>query len=438
MNPVFRRTWILVALVVGVAVLDVGAHVQRAASAAPLPAIPAVDPAAVRTLTVTHGDDTVRITRTDTGWALADGVPADVPAVEAVLRTVAKTVPMDVRVGSGEFDTYGLAGADPIRVTVEGESGTLAAFYVGNDAAGGTSFVRFAGADDVYRARLGGRARFDRTPGAWRDHQVLAFDAEHIDHLTIERMTDTLELTRAGGLLDDAGTVRLGRWVDAADPAFPVDDPSVNELVEALSQLRAGEVRPANQPSGTDNPQATVTIHGLDDVTSTLLVGRTEDGTFAAARGKLDVYRVAPGLLDRLVAPRATWRDRTLLAFDPAAARRVRLLGPSPAEVVLDPSGTWKAAPGSPSVDGSDVAALVAALGRMRADTMLDVTDVEGGFPSETALVVELASGETRLELGGPVAEAAADAVYVRSDVSAGVGALSVERWGRIQRLLGR
>src|SRR6185503_7107396 len=125
------------------------------------------------------------------GWRI-DGpidAAADAPAINALVATLTAGVPMDVRIDVGHHKDYGLVAPDVIRVDLEGEAGPITSFYVGNNAAGASSFVRFAGSEGVYRARLGGRHRFDRTAGQWRDLRVEDLDPAAIDAVDIDGYT---------------------------------------------------------------------------------------------------------------------------------------------------------------------------------------------------------------------------------------------------------
>ena len=184
-----RRTQGLFAVLIGLVLVDLWAHRTATWQQRPLPTLAAFEESTATWIALTQGDETLRMERSDDGWAVVQPYrhSADPTAVDAIVDVLAAGVVPDARVDEGEHDRYGLDGADPIRVEAGDPDQTLGALYVGNDAVDGTTFVRFAGAEEVYRARIGGRDRYDRPAGAWRNPRLLQLPVDRITSIAVAR-----------------------------------------------------------------------------------------------------------------------------------------------------------------------------------------------------------------------------------------------------------
>src|SRR5690606_19215336 len=175
MKPHVRRTATLAGLAALLLAVDLGSRRLDLEAVDELPEVAAVAPEAAARIRLTEGDDRIVLEREGETWRMtAPGTHrADPEAVDALLQSLRRVVRLDVQVGRGDLETYGLTSPTALRVEVEDAEGTrLADFYVGHDVAGGTTYLRFPDDDAVFRARLGSRARFDRSAAAWRDHRI--------------------------------------------------------------------------------------------------------------------------------------------------------------------------------------------------------------------------------------------------------------------------
>lgn len=395
-------TWRLLGAIAVVGGLDVAARSWVGAANAPLPTLPAVDPATVSWVVLTHGDERLRLERSDAGWEVVSPYhhPADPVAVERLLSPLTRGLRPDGRVGRGDLEPYGLDGADPVKVELGSGESALVSLYVGHDAPGGATFVRFPDDDLVVRANLGGRARFDRPARAWRDGRLW--------EVPVDRIT-TLQVVRPEGTV----TLRLGGigWSLAEDPAFPVDPALSQAIVAAVADLRAPEVLSADHPAGLDPPAGTLTLTLDDGSTRSARLGRVGDGAFAAIDGRDGVYRLDPRLVDRLLADREGWRDNTLWSVEPEALRELVWVGDgSSVRAVRDPrTGTWVGSDADPRALDAAARFLV----RARVERFVAVPPAEAGFPSGRSIRV-IGERTHTLELGGPGVIDGRPAVHVR------------------------
>jgi len=108
--------------------------------------------------------------RSDVWWLMGPPeAPADPVAVAALLDDLAGGIQPEAVADAGHHERYGLSGGDERRIEVTAGDDVLMRLFVGHDAAGGGTWVRFPDSDRVLRADIGGRGRLDRPAGAWRD-----------------------------------------------------------------------------------------------------------------------------------------------------------------------------------------------------------------------------------------------------------------------------
>jgi hypothetical protein len=441
-----RITWGLLAAVLAVGALDVGVRVRQTLSAAPLPAIPPVSPTGPTKLTLTHSDAIVVLEKRGLAWQVTApfDFPADKPSVKAILNLLVSGVPMDVEVDRGHFENYGLDQANAVLVEIAGEAGTITRFFVGENSDGGTTFVRFPDDDRVYRARLGGRTRFDHTASEWRDRRIFDLEAPTIDTITLERGADpgSPRLTFVRSMPADASAAP-GPWMVEGSPDFPLDQAMVQDVAEGLAKLRAGEILPADAPF--DVPVGVITLHTSAQETHRLRVARHEQGVFARRDDDPATYRIADAMAIRVDRPLPRWRDRTLFAIPPIRIRGLVFEDASLRTVLAfdAKAGAWTVTePPNVAVDSREASQVAKALAGLRADDIAEVTAAEAGFPSKTRIGVTLEDGSVRwVEIGSlvPGIPAGRELSYVRTpDAPDRIGVFSATGLSRVRKTFSR
>lgn len=355
----WRTTGWLVAAVVVAAAADLYAH-RPAPPPDALPALASVDPTAVRGVRVQEGDAIVEFTRSGELWRVAAPFQAraDQDGVQAIVDRLTSGVPMDVRVDAlteDNDDTYGLDNANLLRVDLLGESGPLSTVYVGDDGPGGASFVRLVDDDDVYRARLGGRHRYDRSPADWRDRRLV-----HVDPASVTRV--------------DLPGVRLDRTGDGWRTESGRADPDLAEdLVRGLSALRVGEVL-AQPPSS--EPVAIVDLV-TDAGTASLRFWRDPIGVIAGA-DEGDSGRVDGAVLEVVNRPLDAWRDRRLFPYRPDVVDAIVVYTGSriTSAFVRERGAYARTAPENVAVDGRALLQALTRIGQWRSETPGRLTEL--------------------------------------------------------------
>ena len=437
-----RRTLILAGVLGAVGLADGLARLDLAAEP-PLPRFPPFQPLDPVKLILTHGDARVVIERRDKDWFVVEPYEAlaDRAGVKAILGVLQKGVPMEVLVQRGDFEPYGFEGGEGLRIEVHGELSVLQDFYLGADTTGDASFVRFPSDDAVYRARVGGRARYDRVPVAWRDLRVAGLEPNQVVRVTLERGGETVAFSRPVET-GEGGKVELGRWsLEPALAGFVLDQESAGQVAEGLARLRGGGL--IDDPGAP--PLVTATLDTVDagDVGAAVVIalGRDPGGAWARRVGDPLVYRIATAMLDRATAPVAAWADRQLFAVP----QPVRLSwADAVIETVVENAGKgWQVVrPAGASVDPAEVGAIAKAVRGLRAEGVAVVSTADAGFPSKDRFSVTGADGAVQvLEIGAlvPNRKAGSEVRFVRTlDRPERVCLASAAALARIKKSFGR
>lgn len=449
MSSHLRRTLYLVGALVLLLGIDLVVHIRAAIPEGDvLPTIERVDPGTVTEIHLSQGDTDLKIERTGPEeWRITEpfDYPADRGLVVTLLQAVRRSVHMDVRVDEGHAEQYGLTSPEAVRVTLkDAGEGVLVDYYVGHNAAGGSSFVRFPDSDVVYRARVGGRQRYDRKPGEWRNHMLLGFSGDVVEGLSIETVDTRLEFARPSGL-DERGRPEMGDWALPELPDFKPDQAALDELVTTLVTLRAGEILSPEHPAGLEHPEATVVLTVLTGDTFVVQFGRTEDGTFAQLEGQPEILRVSDSVVVKLQRPLHTWRDRSLMSFARPQVHRITLVEPDLTSVLeQDPAtSSWRVTqPANVAADLRQAMFNARTMGKLRAEAIADITPEQAGFPSQYRMEVTLLDGSLQVvEIGAevPGRTSGTEAVYVRTpDQPQRIGILPAKTVSQLRRAWAR
>ncbi len=321
-----RKTWILAAIAAVLVVLNlVGTAAPVATS---LPSLPAVAPDTVDRVRVYSPIEEILLTRTaseagrpeNDKWRITSPLdfPADAAQVRSLLRVFGPGVPMEAKVDAGNLEDYGVDDQHGklIELYAGGEQAVVAV-VIGKPAAGSSSFVRLPGSDDVYRANLGGRSRFDKPAAEWRDRLAFDVDSGEVVTLTLTRGGEKLVFRRGPGRPVGAEGKELpGDWTMDAAP-FPVDTASIEAMVRAVSRIRAGEIHNAAYPGDFEHPQAVAVLGMADGTAHTVVVGGASDNAASILRvdERPEVYRATSQVRRLLTQPVSGLRDRALFGF---------------------------------------------------------------------------------------------------------------------------
>jgi hypothetical protein len=236
-------------------------------------------------------------------------------------------------------------------------------------------YAQVEGSDEVLALPGQSEAALERTPFDLRRKDLVRFEPDQVERLSLEGGEARLELSR-----------REGRWVLQAPVEDRADERAVGKVLQGLLALRATGFPGAGLPDsalGLDRPAAKVVVEGATPgVRLEVWLGL---GTLKSNSGKLFARRVDPpgpavevGLHVLPLFQRKVMelRDRRLLEFDPAAVARIRATSEGQI-VVLErhargPDRGWDlVAPLAAPARRLKVQALLGALGELEATRML-------------------------------------------------------------------
>ncbi len=385
--------------------------------------LPAFDPARVATVRLARGDDAWTLTRSGDDWHLPGSIDADAERVGVLLAGLARGVPLDAQVDRGNYEDYGLAGADPVRVDLLGAGEqSIASLIVGFDAGGGATWVRRPADDAVFRAQIGGRGRYDRPVAAWRDRLVVAVD--DLQGLRFERG-------------DGSFALRVGEpWTVEGDPGFEVDPVLIQQVSRVLGHLVALDVATEGGFGTAGDPIARVSLTSPSGTTAL----RVWPGAVALDGAEV-AFRITPALSALLGGPLETWRDRTVWRLDPATVTELRLDEVERVILARQPGGWVVTEPAGVAADPGRSATVVAFLANPRVDGWLAVTSAEAGFLEGSRVVVATGAQRRTIEIGAPVPgrPVGREARYVRDPRRPErIGTWSAATWAQVRAGFGR
>ena len=381
-----RTTTALLFVTLTLAVLDVGAHLQaQPPPPITLVSLPGFDPSQADRITLGGATRSVVLERRSDGWWIAAPTAgrAHQPAIEELLGAVSGGIEPEARVDDGDHGRYGLSGGGEMQVTVEGEGATLLTFVMGHDAGGGSTWVRWAGSDDVYRARIGGRATYDRSPRAWRDLAVTRLDPAALTAVRV-RGPERFKIVREGG-----------EWTH---PWRDLDGPSLRELVARLASLTALEVAAPRFVEGDltvqlDEPGRS-TVLTFEQVGELWFVGRQD---------RQERWRVAHDLPQVLMEAPESLANRSIWPRSTAPVIQVERERDGQRDVISKSEEQWVRVDGQGDVvlDATPASAAAVWLSGPRVRGWAEGGAAQLGFPATERWTVTFADGRRRtLELG--------------------------------------
>ena len=108
----------------------------------------------------------------------------------------------------------------------------IISFALGYDGTPSSSFVRLSGDDAVYRARIGGRHRFDYPHAQWKNQLIFDFQEPEVSQLDVKSQAVQYAIKK-----------ELGVWTMDPDPGWKLDQDKTKTLMSRLGALRIGRVQ---------------------------------------------------------------------------------------------------------------------------------------------------------------------------------------------------
>jgi hypothetical protein len=374
---------------------------------------------------------------------------ADPALVDAVLAVFAAAVPMDVRVdtAAGENDeTYGLDASNGIVVEIwAGAPEPVISMIVGYDSVGGSSFLRMSGDEAIYRARVGGRAKYAAPPIAWRNRDLVGVDPAKVTGFRVERGgMSPLGVVR-GSDPASAASPTGPAWMLDPDPGWDVDQQLLGAVAAGLAQLRASEVLDASFDGGFAAPAGVVTISLEDGTERRIVIGakHSETKAYAKVEGRPETFEIPLELAQALFQPLEAYRDMTLVQVDPASIETLSLEEGRQLIVLRQDLAARRflvVQPDNLDIDPRDQNIALRVLGNLRARGVADrVTPGQAGLerPVSKIGLTFFDGTSTSLDVGSPVPENP-ELVFVRRAGSPAIHVLDKQTIEALRRGFGR
>ena len=413
--------------------------------------LPPVTPATVMRIEISSPIEKLTLQRTNTEKGSADAwqiiapvqAEADAAQISALLKLFAGGVKMEAKVDEGNLKNYGLDDQDAKVVELFGAEGpAVFSVVVGRNTVGGTSFIRLPGTEEVYRADVGGRARYDRGAAEWRNRQVLMLSPEDVQVLSLTRGTEQLRFTRGASKgTDEKGRPLPGEFALENAP-FAIDTAIVEEVVAILSRIRVGAFQNPDYDGGFAPPAAIAELQLADGSSHRLVLGSrsNNEASFLKLDAMPEVLRATVQVNRAMTIPLEVLKDRSLLNFERAELEAMALTDGG-LTVVIQPvpdSTRWVVVqPANLDVDQRGAEALATALATLRAD---GVAPDNSFAPTGTRLELRLKGGSKQVLEWGET-EKDADGrllVRVRASGKEGIFFLKDTAVQSIRQLFGR
>ena len=302
---------------------------------------------------------------------------ADQARVKALLLQFRKPIIMDVMLERGEEKQYGLDASHSIVVELwSGEERPIISFALGYDGTPSSSFVRLSGDNAVYRARIGGRHRFDYPHAQWKNQLIFDFQETEISQLDVKSRAVEYSIKK-----------ELGEWKMEPDPGWKLDQDKTKTLMSRLGSLRIGRVQkdPLSQVnvalrmSFTDRPQVEAQV-GL--------------GEYAQVAIGEDIYQTSISMFASLASNPSLLRDKRILRFNSRTELDTITYRDSQQEIVLQQdlsNGFWRVI--RPTGMGIDLKSVFYMVNTLSQADVLDFVQHEEGWTSTTSLELRMLNG---------------------------------------------
>jgi len=208
-----------------------------------------------------------------------------------------------------------------VTVTVKGK--TLPSIELGKKTPVGYSdYVRVSDKPAVLLVNDSFSSDVIKTVNDFRDRELMSFKVDQVQQFTIDRPGgEQLELARDGD-----------NWRIVKPSRYPADSTIVQSALGALAELRVADFivdKPDNLAEyGLDKPRFTITVYtGKHGESQALRFGKDQvggkDGIYVQLAGNPAIFTITKESLDGFDKSMNEFRDKTVLAFQPADVGRV-------------------------------------------------------------------------------------------------------------------
>ncbi len=323
---------------------------------------------------------------------------------DLIARLTTARVEKFVAEDSADLKPYGLAEPRG-SVTLFG-SGTPPApkvLQIGKAAGpeGAEVYVRFVPRAAVYTVPKALETVLQLTPDALRDRQLLRFDPDILDRITLEAPGAKTVLAR-----------QEEKWTLASRNNSPADSAEVNRLLQALQGEQVARfvdnVASDLAKYGLDRPSLQLTLSSFASENTAesqagerpfakVAFGRTEgDIVFARVADDPFIVAVRRAFVENIPADPLRWQETTIFKFKPEEIRRVSVKTDREIVLTRDDKGAWRSE--AVEVNQSTTESLVNTLSNLRAVRWAGATTAAHGFEQPLLTVTFQQGGDGQKE----------------------------------------
>ena len=279
-----------------------------------LPDVPQTAAKDISRLQITRGQTTIVINKKDDKWYIApDEFPADANKVKNMLNAVEKLTLTALVSESKNYNLYDLNEDKKLNVKAWQGEDLKRDVDLGKTASSFRhTFVRPAGDERVFHARGNFKNNFDFSVDDLRDKLVLALNPADIKLIQVIKDQQTLTIsksqapvvvdnTEAEKKSDPGPGAKKSAW-QAAD-GRPVEETAVNQLLNAVSDLRCEKFIIDRQKEDFTSPLFTLQLKGGQEYSLTIFAKTAEKDTDfpAVSSGSNYPFLLSGSLVDNIL-----------------------------------------------------------------------------------------------------------------------------------------
>ena len=279
-----------------------------------LPDVPQVAAQEISRLQITRGQAIIVINKKDDKWYIApDEFPADANKVKDMLNAVEKLTLTALVSESKNYNLYDLNEDKKLNVKAWQGEDLKRDVDLGKTASSFRhTFVRPAGDERVFHARGNFKNNFDFSVDDLRDKLVLALNPADIKLIQVIKDQQTLTIsksqapvvvdnTEAEKKSDPGPGAKKSAW-QAAD-GRPVEETAVNQLLNAVSDLRCEKFIIDRQKEDFTSPLFTLQLKGGQEYSLTIFAKTAEKDTDfpAVSSGSNYPFLLSGSLVDNIL-----------------------------------------------------------------------------------------------------------------------------------------
>ena len=279
-----------------------------------LPKLAQVDEKELTKLEITRGKTAVVLTKKDDQWFIAPAeYPTDANKVEDMLKAI-KDLDLTALVSeSKDYNRYELDEEQKINVKASQDDSLKLDIDVGKTASSFRhTFVRPSGDERVFHAQGNLKNVFDVTTDSLRNKTVLSLKPAEIQQFNINKAQQALAFTRAQIPVEvkssdaekstEAAPAAPQQVWQAAD-GQPVNESALNQLLNALADLRCEKFIDDRKKEDFDSPLFTIALKGAGDYNLSIFPKADEnDPNFPAISSGSDYpFELSTSQADRIM-----------------------------------------------------------------------------------------------------------------------------------------